>query len=83
MVPIGCPETSVRNYHYSLRKSKKIAVLNYFAAEAWKYSFKIYLLFLVSWMTLVVAQLTERRMISLWKQWILKDAERGGRGLIW
>jgi hypothetical protein len=23
MGPIGCPETSVRNYHYSLRKNQK------------------------------------------------------------
>jgi hypothetical protein len=31
----NCPETSVRNYHYSLRISQKSAVLVYIAAEAW------------------------------------------------
>ena len=34
MGPIGCPETSVRNYHYSLR-----AVLLYSATEAWNQAF--------------------------------------------
>jgi len=28
MVPIGCPETSVRNYHYSLHNSPETTVLN-------------------------------------------------------
>jgi hypothetical protein len=34
MGPIGCPETSVRNYHYSLRNNQNSADLSYFAAEA-------------------------------------------------
>ena len=33
--PIGCPQTSLRNCHYSVRNSPvKIAVLIYFAAAA-------------------------------------------------
>ena len=31
--PISCPETSVRNYDYSLRNNQKNAALVYFAAE--------------------------------------------------
>jgi hypothetical protein len=34
MGPIGCPEPSVRNYHYSMLISQKSAVLIYSAAEA-------------------------------------------------
>jgi hypothetical protein len=30
----GCPETSVRNYHHSLRNSPGERILIYFAAEA-------------------------------------------------
>jgi hypothetical protein len=28
MGPTGCPETSVRNYHYSLRNTQQSAVLS-------------------------------------------------------
>ena len=35
---IGCPETSVRNYHYSLRNNLEERILIYFAAEAVNYA---------------------------------------------
>jgi len=34
MGPIGCPETSVRNYHYSLRNNPEERSPGYLAAEA-------------------------------------------------
>jgi hypothetical protein len=34
MGPIGCPETSLRNYHYLLVIAQKSTVLIYFSAEA-------------------------------------------------
>jgi hypothetical protein len=37
MGPIGCPETSVQNYHPTLRKTQKSADLIYIAAEAWNH----------------------------------------------
>jgi len=37
MGPIGCPETSVQNYHSTLRKTQKSADLIYIAAEAWNH----------------------------------------------
>ena len=33
--PIGCPETSVRNYHNTLRNSPEERSSNILAAEAW------------------------------------------------
>ena len=38
MGPIDCPETSGRNYQYSLRNNPKSVVLSYFAAEASKHA---------------------------------------------
>jgi len=35
---IGCPETSVRNYHYSLRNNPEEEVLIYFSATAWNHT---------------------------------------------
>ena len=35
MAPTGCPETSVRNYHYTLRKTHKSPDLIYIAVGAW------------------------------------------------
>jgi hypothetical protein len=32
--PIGCPETSVINYHYSLRNNPEEGIFIYFMAEA-------------------------------------------------
>ena len=33
MGPTGCPETPVRNYHFTVRSNPE--VLTYFDAEAW------------------------------------------------
>ena len=38
MRPMGCPETSVRNYNYSLRIAQKGAVATYLTAEAWNHA---------------------------------------------
>ena len=35
MGPIGCAETSVRNYNYSMLNKQKSVVLSYFEAETW------------------------------------------------
>ena len=35
MGPIGCVETLVRNYNYSLLNKQKSVVLSYFEAETW------------------------------------------------
>jgi hypothetical protein len=48
MRPIGCSETSARNYHYSLRNSPEERVLLYFAAEAWNLRYVQSFLSLVS-----------------------------------
>jgi hypothetical protein len=38
MGPVGFPETSVRNYHYSPRNNPESAVLIYLATEAWNHA---------------------------------------------
>jgi len=38
MEPIGRPETSVRDYHYTLRNKGADSI--YFAAETWTYAVK-------------------------------------------
>jgi hypothetical protein len=41
MGPTGCPETSVTNYQYTLRKSHMSEDLIYTMAEAWKSLYNI------------------------------------------
>ena len=43
MRPVGCPETSVRNYHNSRRKVRKSAGIINLAAEACKLSLLVLL----------------------------------------
>jgi hypothetical protein len=40
MGPTGCPETSVRNYHYTPRNNPEERSFIYFAAAAWKHAGK-------------------------------------------
>jgi len=39
MGPVGRPETSVRNYYYSLRNNPEKEILSYFAAEAGNHAY--------------------------------------------
>ena len=69
MVPIGCPETSVRNYHYSLRNTPEECSSHLLRGGCLKSRFVVYIVPLFMFST-CVGNVTNR--IRWWKQWKVK-----------